>query len=117
MPRFAFRLPSIGSRTTRVSPPPSPNTRSPSSSETRVNPAPSFAERASSRAHDGRLRRRVDGGRLVAALAHPHTWLPLVPRRQVGERGRDGLRGLAANLQPVRHSSNGEKRSPLASLG
>ena len=65
----------------------------------------------------GPLGRGVDRRRLVAAFARADDELPLEPRRELGERGADVLRDEPGEREPVRHSSKGEKTSPLVSLG
>ena len=60
---------------------------------------------------------RVDRRRLVAALALTRDRLSFQPRRELRERSLDRGRRVAAEGEPIAHSSKGEKRSPLASLG
>ncbi len=68
-------------------------------------------------ADDRALRRLVDSHGLVAALAGPDRPLALGSGRQLGEAPLD-VRGCdATEVEPRSHSSNGEKRRPLASLG
>ena len=69
--------------------------------------------------HDRFLGCGVDRRRLVPALAVADARLALEASRHPVEHGFDGDRGVAADLEPVghRHSSKGEKRRPLVSLG
>ena len=115
MPRLALRLPSIGSHTTVSPSPPSPKTRSPNSSDTSVKPAGTASSRATTAAS--------------AAASTAVVSSPPFPSPTRGSRSRrvgsssstrpTAARRVAANLQPVdaRHSSKGENRSPLVSLG
>ena len=93
----------------------SPNRRSPSSSDTSVKSAVGMKR---FEARDNRaLRGLVDRSRLVSALAR----LEGSARARRGSAARraapDGVRRLAADLEPVGHSSKGEKRRPLVSFG
>ena len=65
---------------------------------------------------DGALGSGVDRGRLVAALARADDRLPFEPRRQLLEARSTAGGRLAAEGEPVGHSSNGEKRRPLVEL-
>ena len=67
----------------------------------------------------GRLGRGVDRRRLVAALAGADAGLALDAGRQCVEHATHRRRRVAADPEPVvaRHSSKGEMRSPLVSLG
>ena len=89
MPRFAFTEPSIGSTTTRR-PPPLPNVRTPSSSETSVRSA-----RARRGVHHDVLGGGVDRRRVVAALARAENRLALGARGQ-GARARPRGRATQA---------------------
>ena len=115
MPRLALRLPSIGSQTT-VSAVAAVAEDAPAQllrdeGEARRNPLEPGDDR--------RLGRGVHRGRLVAALAVADTGLALQAGRQLVEHPADGRCRVAADLEPVGagHSSKGERRSPLVSLG
>ena len=65
---------------------------------------------------DGVLRRSVDRGRVVAALAGPEHRLALVPRRQPLEDRLDVRDAVATEPEPV-DGHTGWKRRPLVSFG
>ena len=110
MSRFAFSEPSIGSQTTRQGFP-EPKTRSPSSSETSVKLLVELLQPV----HDRRLRRRVDRGRVVAALAGLEHGLALDAGRQLRQHRLDVADRVAADVEPRLHS--GWKSSPEISFG
>ena len=65
---------------------------------------------------DDRLRRRIDRGRVVAALADPKHRFPLGARRKLGQHVVDVRDDRAADPEPVRHAT-GWKSRPESSLG
>ena len=111
IPRFAFTEPSIGSTTT-VSAPPAPKSRSPSSSETSVKSRPERLEAP----HDGVLGRRVDRGRVVAALAGAEDRLALDARRQLGEHRVEVAHARAAERRASRSRVDGMEEEPREQL-
>src|SRR6185312_12003768 len=66
---------------------------------------------------NGALGGRVDRGRVVPALAGADHRLPFQPGRVLGQDGVEIPGDLPAEGEPVGHSSNGAKTSPLVSLG
>ena len=115
MPRLAFRLPSIGSRTRRSGACGSPNAL-PELLGDEGEVDTGVVQRHEALDHRV-LGSAIDGRRLITAFAGADHGLAVAPRRQLLEDALDRLARVATDGEPVGHSSNGEKRRPHVSFG